>query len=231
MWESLSSQEWQALLLSVQVSLLAMGFVLPLALSLAYLLARRQFAGKALLSGLVHLPLVLPPVVTGVLLLFAFGRNGFIGRLLYDMFGMTFAFRWTGAALAAGIMALPLVVRPLRLSLEAVDTGLEEAAETLGARRARRFFTITLPLMMPGMIAAMVLGFAKAFGEFGATITFAANIPGETQTLALAIHTLLQVPAGETAVIRLTIIAIAISLIAVMASEWLNARLLRRLRS
>ncbi len=231
MWQSLSAQEWQALVLSVQVALAAMAFALPLAMVLAYLLARGRFVGKGLLSGLIHLPLVLPPVVTGLLLLFAFGRTGFAGRLLYDVFGITLAFRWSGAALAAGLMALPLIVRPIRLSLEAIDTGLEEAAQTLGARRLRQFLTITLPLMMPGILAAVVLGFARALGEFGATITFAANIPGETQTMSLAIHTLLQVPGGEPAVLRLTLVAVIVSLVAVMVSEWLNARLLQRMQT
>ncbi|MEC9067121.1 molybdate ABC transporter permease subunit [Altererythrobacter marinus] len=220
----LSPAEWEVIGLSLRVSLVAMAATLPLAYALAWLLARRRFPGKVLLDALVHLPLVIPPVVTGWLLLLAFGRNGPVGALLDRAFGLSLAFHWTGAALAAGVMALPLMVRAMRLSIEAVDRRLVAAARTLGASRWRAFRTITLPLSLPGILAGLVLGFARSVGEFGATITFAANIPGETRTLPLAIYTLLQTPGGEAAVTRLALIAVLLSLAALMASEWLVRR-------
>jgi molybdate transport system permease protein len=198
--------------------------MLPLAFAIAWLLARKRFAGMILLDALVHLPLVLPPVVTGWLLLLAFGSGGPLGRLLADVFGATVMFRWTGAAIAAAIMALPLMVRAIRLSLETVDRRLESAARTLGAGRLRTFLAITLPLSLPGLLAAMVLGFARSIGEFGATITFVSNIPGETRTLPLAIYTALQVPGSEAVVTRLAVISVLLSLGALMASELLVRR-------
>ena len=193
----LSADEWAVVALSLKVSLLAIGLTLPLAFALAWLLARTRLPGRMLLDALVHLPLVLPPVVTGWLLLLAFGRNGPVGGWLEATFGITVMFRWTGAALAAGIMALPLMVRAIRLSLDAVDRRLEGVARTLGARPWRVFFTITLPLCLPGVLAATVLGLARSLGEFGATITFVANIPGETQTISSAIYSLIQTPDGD----------------------------------
>jgi len=186
--------------------------------------ARKNFWGKALLDGLVHMPLVLPPVVTGYLLLISFGRRGPIGAFLADHFGIVFSFRWTGAALSCGVMGFPLLVRPIRLGIEAIDRKLEDAAATLGADRVWIFLTVTLPLAMPGLVAGMVLCFAKALGEFGATITFVSNIPGETQTISAAIYTLTQVPGGDAAAGRLVLVAIAISLAALVAAEWLARR-------
>ena len=216
---ALSPAEWTALALSVKVGLWSVAGVLPLAFALAYVLARGRFPGKALLDAVVHLPLVLPPVVTGFTLLLAFGRTGWAGILLDRVFGTTVLFRWTGAAIAAAIMALPLVVRAMRLSIEAVDRRLETAARTLGASRWRVFITITLPLSLPGVIAGAVLGFARSVGEFGATITFVSNIPGETQTLPLLINSLLQVPGGEAAALRLSGVAVALSLAALLVSD------------
>lgn len=215
---------WQAILLSLKVSLWATAVSLPLGVAVALLLARRRFPGHGLLNGLVHLPLVLPPVVTGYLLLVLFGRAGPLGGWLEDSFGIVLAFRWTGAALAAAVMAFPLMVRAIRLAVEAVDPGLEEAAATLGASRLRIFATVTLPLMAPGVIAGAVLAFAKAMGEFGATITFVAAIPGETQTIPSAIYGLLQVPGEEPAVARLVLVSVALALGAVFLSEWLARR-------
>jgi molybdate transport system permease protein len=220
----LSFEEWEIVALSLKVSVVAIFGSLPLAFALAWLLARGRFAGKILLDALVHLPLVLPPVVTGWLLLLAFGANGPAGRFLADVFGLTFMFRWTGAALAAAIMALPLMVRAMRLSLEAVDRRLEGAARTLGAGPWRTFFSITLPLTTPGVLAAIVLGLARSLGEFGATITFVSNIPGETRTLPLAIYSALQLPGGENLVTRLAIISVLLSLCALVASELLARR-------
>lgn len=220
----LSPDEWAVVALSLKVSLLAIGLTLPLAFALAWLLARTRLPGRMLLDALVHLPLVLPPVVTGWLLLLAFGRNGPVGGWLEATFGVTVMFRWTGAALAAGIMALPLMVRAIRLSLDAVDRRLEGVARTLGARPWRVFFTITLPLCLPGVLAATVLGLARSLGEFGATITFVSNIPGETRTLPLAIYTALQTPGGEAAVTRQALVSVALSLAALVASEWLARR-------
>lgn len=217
----LGPAEWAAVWLSLQVALVAIIFAMPLAIWVAHLLARKMFWGKQVLNALVHLPLVLPPVVTGYLLLVLFGTQGPLGAFFQSVFGITFAFRWTGAALAAGIMAFPLMVRAIRLSFEAVDAGLEDAASTLGASRWRVFRTVTLPLIWPGLLAGAVLGFAKALGEFGATITFVAAIPGQTQTIPSAIYGLLQVPGQEGGVITLVIIAIALSLGALLLSEWL----------
>ncbi|WP_064696436.1 molybdate ABC transporter permease subunit [Rhizobium aegyptiacum] len=223
----LSDEEWTAILLSLRVSIVAMLASLPLGILVALLLARGRFWGKSVLNGIVHLPLILPPVVTGFLLLILFGRRGPIGSLLEQYFGIVFSFRWTGAALACAVMAFPLMVRSIRLSIEAVDRRLEEAAGTLGAGPAWVFLTITLPLTLPGIIAGMILSFAKAMGEFGATITFVSNIPGETQTLPAAIYTFTQVPGGDAGALRLTLVAIVISMAALLASEFL-ARLAGR---
>ena len=220
----LSPDEWIAIELSLRIALVATLGALPFGLLTAWLLARRDFWGKALLDGLVHLPLVLPPVVTGYLLLIAFGRRGVVGAFLADHLGLVFAFRWTGAALACGVMGFPLLVRPLRLAIEAIDRRLEDAAATLGANRRWTFVTVTLPLALPGLIAGLVLCFAKALGEFGATITFVSNIPGETQTISAAIYTFLQIPNGDAAAGRLVIVAIVIALAALVASEWLARR-------
>ncbi len=220
----LGPEEWEIVLLSLKVSGVAVLLTLPPAFALAWALARARFPGKVLLDALVHLPLVLPPVVTGWLLLLAFGNNGPAGRCFEEWLGVTFMFRWTGAALAAAVMALPLMVRAMRLSIEAVDRRLESAARTLGATRARTFLTITLPLALPGLLAGMVLGFARSLGEFGATITFVSNIPGETRTIPLAIYGALQLPDGEAQVTRLALIAVALSLLALVASELLARR-------
>jgi molybdate transport system permease protein len=197
---------------------------LPFGLAVSMLLARREFWGKSLLNGVVHLPLVLPPVVTGYLLLIGFGRKGPIGSFLDQHFGIVFSFRWTGAALACAVMGFPLMVRAMRLSAEGVDRKLEAAAATLGANPAWVFLTVTLPLIMPGIIAGMILSFARSMGEFGATITFVSNIPGETQTLPSAIYTLTQVPGGDAGALRLTAISIAISMAALLLSEFLARR-------
>ena len=220
----LSPDEWVAIRLSLKIALVATVVALPFGIAVAWLLARRNFWGKALLDGLVHMPLVLPPVVTGYLLLISFGRRGPIGAFLADHFGIVFSFRWTGAALSCGVMGFPLLVRPIRLGIEAIDRKLEDAAATLGADRLWIFLTVTLPLAMPGLVAGMVLCFAKALGEFGATITFVSNIPGETQTISAAIYTLTQVPGGDAAAGRLVLVAIVISLVALVASEWLARR-------
>jgi molybdate transport system permease protein len=225
----LSPVEAAALELSLQVSFWAVMGSLPVAIALAYVLARGVFRGRALLAALVNLPLVLPPVVTGYVLLLLFGRHGPIGARLEAWFGIVLAFRWTGAALAAAVMGLPLMVRAIQLSLEAVDPGLEQAAAGLGAPRAAVFATVTLPLALPGLLAAALLGFAKSLGEFGATITFVSNIPGETQTLPIAIYSLLQVPGSDAAVLRLALLSIAVSLGGVLAAELVAGRLKRRL--
>ncbi len=225
----LSEVETDALLLSLKVACWSLLVALPLAVALGWVLARREFRGKLLVNAFLILPLVLPPVVTGFVLLLLLGREGWIGGWLHARFGIEIAFRWTGAAVAAGIMAFPLIVRPIRLSFEAVDRRLEQAAATLGAGPWRRFATIGLPLAMPGVLAGACLGFAKALGEFGATVTLVSNIPGETQTLSLAVYSLLQVPGEEGAVLRLTLIAIAVSVLAVVASEILARRARRRL--
>ena len=220
---SLTPDEWTAVELSLRIAVVATVVSLPFGIAIAWLLARKDFWGKALLDGVVHLPLVLPPVVTGYLLLITFGRKGLVGAFLAD-FGIVFSFRWTGAALACGVMAFPLLVRAIRLSFEAIDRRLEDAASTLGASRMWAFLTVTLPLALPGVIAGMVLAFAKALGEFGATITFVSNIPGETQTLSAAIYTFTQIPNGDAAAMRLVIIAIVIALAALVASEWFARR-------
>ncbi|MBT0668271.1 molybdate ABC transporter permease subunit [Novosphingobium profundi] len=221
---ALSPEEWQVVVLSLKVSVVAILADLPIAFALAWVLARGRFTGKVLLDALVHLPLVLPPVVTGWILLLTCGSNGPIGRFLLDTFDLGLIFRWTGAALAAAIMALPLMVRAIRLSLEEVDRRLESAARTLGAGPWRTFASVTLPLAMPGVMAAIVLGFARSIGEFGATITFASNIPGETRTLPLAIYTALQIPGGESDVARLAVISVLLSLAALVVSEMLTRR-------
>jgi molybdate transport system permease protein len=221
--------EWTAILLSIKVATVATLVATPLGIALAYVLARREFWGKSLLDALVHLPLVLPPVVTGYLLLLAFGRRGPIGEFLADNFGIVFAFRWTGAALSCGVMSFPLLVRPIRLSIEAVDRRLEQAAETLGAAPWRVFFTVTLPLALPGVLAGMVLGFAKAIGEFGATITFVSNIPGETQTISSAIYSLIQTPDGDTAALRLVVVSAVIAVAALIGAEVFARRATQRL--
>jgi molybdate transport system permease protein len=220
---SLTPEEWTAVALSLRIAVVATAVSLPFGLAVAWLLARKEFWGKALLDGVVHLPLVLPPVVTGYLLLIAFGRKGAVGSMLADI-GIVFSFRWTGAALACGVMAFPLLVRAIRLSFEAIDRRLEDAAATLGANRGWVFLTVTLPLALPGVIAGMVLAFAKALGEFGATITFVSNIPGETQTISAAIYTLTQIPGGDAAASRLVVVAIVIALAALIASEWFARR-------
>jgi molybdate transport system permease protein len=225
----LTPEEWQAVALSLRVSVWATVLSLPPGILVAYALARWRFPGKTLLNGLVHLPLILPPVVTGYLLLLTFGRSGAVGALLWDWFGITLAFRWTGAALAAAIMAFPLMVRAIRLAIEAVDPKLEQAAATLGANRAVVFATITLPLILPGVVAGAILAFAKAMGEFGATITFVANIPGQTQTLPSAIYAFLQVPGGDASALRLVLIAVAVAMAALIASEWLSRRVAKRI--
>jgi molybdate transport system permease protein len=230
-FSGLSPDEWSALRLSLKVSLVAALVTLPVALGLAFALARGRFRGKALLDGLVLLPLVLPPVVTGYVLLILLGRRGPIGAFLDQTFGIVFAFRWTGAALACAVMGLPLMVRTMRLAIEGVDRRLEAAAATLGANPAQTFFRVTLPLIWPGMLAGFVLGFAKAMGEFGATITFVANIPGETQTLPSAIYSLTQTPGGDAAAMRLTLVSIIVSLGAVLVSELLVRRAARRLEA
>src|SRR5918995_5375789 len=221
---SLTPDEWVAVTLSLRIAFVATVVALPFGLAVAWLLARKDFWGKTLLDGVVHLPLVLPPVVTGYVLLISFGRRGAVGSFLADTFGIVFSFRWTGAALACGIMGFPLLVRPMRISLEAIDRRLEDAAATLGASRTWVYLTVTLPLALPGIIAGMVLCFAKALGEFGATITFVSNIPGETQTLSAAIYTFTQVPGGDAAAIRLVLVAIVLSLIALILSEWFARR-------
>ncbi|MDF1776929.1 MAG: molybdate ABC transporter permease subunit [Rhizobiaceae bacterium] len=210
--------------LSLKIAATAMVFSIPIAFIVAWLLARHEFAGKSLVQALITLPLVMPPVVTGYMLLVLFGRNGYLGGLFHTL-GIQFAFHWTGAALAAAIMAFPLLVRPMRLSIEALDRGLEEAASTLGAKRLTRFVTITLPLVLPGVLAGAVLGFAKALGEFGATITFVSNIPGETQTLSLAIYSLLQSPSGDRTVMLMIAVSAFLAIGSVLVSEWIGRRM------
>jgi molybdate transport system permease protein len=225
---SLTPEEWTAVALSLRIAVVSTAVALPFGLAIAWLLARKEFWGKALLDGLVHLPLVLPPVVTGYLLLIVFGRKAPVGGFLADHLGVVFAFRWTGAALACGIMAFPLMVRAIRLSFEAIDQRLEDAAATLGANRLWVFVTVSLPLALPGVIAGMILSFARALGEFGATITFVSNIPGETQTISAAIYTLTQVPGGDAAALKLVVVAVIIALAALIASEWFVRRAGRR---
>jgi len=226
---TLTEPEMTALWLSLKVAGVAVIVTMPLAVWVAWILSRKSFFGKWLVEGIIHLPLVLPPVVVGYLLLLAFGRNGWIGGFLRDVFGVSIAFTWIAAAIAAGVMGFPLMVRAIRLAFDAVDTGVENAARTLGATRRRVFFTIALPLAAPGVVAGTVLGFARALGEFGATIAFAANIAGETRTLPLAIYTALQAPDGEDIALRLAIISAIVALIAVALSEWLNSRSRRQI--
>lgn len=223
----LGPEEWQALSLSLRVSLWATAASLPFGLLAAHALARWRFPGKALLNGLVHLPLILPPVVTGYLLLLTFGTKGPVGGFL-QQFGIVFAFRWTGAALAAAVMGFPLMVRAMRLSIEAVDPKLEQAAATLGAPRVWVFLTVTLPLILPGVIAGAILGFAKAMGEFGATITFVSNIPGQTRTLPSAIYAFLQVPGGDAAALRLVLVSVGVAMAALLVSEVVARRVADR---
>ncbi len=225
----LTPDEWNAVRLSIKVATVAMLASVPPGILIAYALARWRFWGKTVLNGLVHLPLVLPPVVTGYLLLLAFGRRGPAGAFLAEHFGIVFSFRWTGAALACGVMGFPLMVRAIRLSIEAVDRKLEAAAGTLGANPLWVFGSVTLPLILPGIIAGAILSFAKAMGEFGATITFVSNIPGETQTLPSAIYTFTQVPGGDAGALRLTLISIVISMLALVASEVLARRIGKRM--
>jgi molybdate transport system permease protein len=216
----MSENEWGIVVLSLKVALVGLAASLPVAVAVAFVLARKRFPGKMLFDALVHLPLVLPPVVVGFALLVLFGTKGPIGRLLEPL-GVVFAFRWTGAALAAAIMGFPLMVRAIRLAIEAVDTRLEVAARTLGARPGRVFFTVTLPLAWPGLVTGALLGFARALGEFGATITFVSNIPGETQTLPLAIYTLTQSPGQDEQALRLSVLSVLLALGALALSEWL----------
>ena len=220
----LDAAEWEIVALSLKVGGVAMLVTLPVAFALAWLLARVRFPGKVIVDAAIHLPLVVPPVVTGWLLLLAFGPNGPIGGWLQDWFGITVLFRWTGAAIAAGVMALPLMVRAMRISIEAVDRRLENAARTLGAGPWRVFWTLTLPLSIPGVLAGAVLGFARSIGEFGATITFVSNVPGQTQTLPLAIYSALQQPGADALVWRLSCVSVGLSLIALIASELLTRR-------
>lgn len=227
----LSPGEVEALRLSLKVGFWNLVIGLPLAVAVAWLLARRTFPAKELINGLVHLPLILPPVVTGYILLVLLGRRGPVGGLLDDWFGIVLAFRWTGAVVAAIVMAFPVMVRPIRLSMEAIDRRLESAAATLGASPLAVFFTVTLPLALPGIIAGGILGFAKGMGEFGATITFVSNIPGETRTLPIAIYTFIQVPGGELPALRLTLIAVVVSMAALVAAELLGRALARRIEA
>ena len=219
---SLSPEEWTAVGVSLKVALVATTVSLPIGVFTAFVLARWRFLGKTLLDGIVHLPLVLPPVVTGYVLLMSFGRHAPLGAFLADHFGIVFAFRWTGAALASGVMGFPLMVRAIRLSIDAVDRRLEAAAGTLGAHPLWVFAVVTLPLALPGVLVGAILCFAKALGEFGATITFVSNIPGQTQTISAAIYTLTQVPNGDLGALRLTLISVAIALTALVASEILQ---------
>jgi molybdate transport system permease protein len=226
--EGLSPEEWTAVRLSLKVAFVAMAASLLPGIAIAFLLERKRFWGRQALDVLVHLPLVLPPVVVGWFLLIGFGRRGPIGAFLAEQFGIVLSFRWTGAALACAIMGFPLLVRAIRLSIASVDRKLEDAAGTLGAHPAWVFLVVTLPLILPGIIAGMVLSFAKAMGEFGATITFVSNIPGESQTIPSAIYALTQVPGGESGAMRLTLVSIVISVGALWLSEWLARRVGRR---
>jgi len=226
---SLTALEVESLRLSLWVSGWAVIGSLPVGIGVAWVLARLRFPGKVLLDGLVYLPLVLPPVVTGYTLLVLMGKNGPLGSLLQKTIGLSFSFNWKGAALASAVMAFPLLVRAVRLSIEAVDQGLEAAARTLGAGPLRVFFTVTLPLILPGVLAGVILCFARSIGEFGATITFVSNIPGQTRTLPLALYTLTQVPSGEAAALRLCIISVLLSLLALVGSEIMARRLNQRL--
>ena len=226
---TLTAVETEALLLSLRVAFWAMTCSLPLGIAAAWLLARYEFPGKAVLDTIIHLPLVVPPVVVGYLLLVLLGRQGPLGGWLHDAFGITIAFTWKGAAVAAGVMAFPLVVRAIRLSIEAVDRRLESAARTLGAGPVAVFFTVTLPLAGSGIVAGAILGFARSLGEFGATITFVSNIPGETRTLPIALYSFTQVPGGEAAALRLVLVSVALAFAALLASEFLARRLRARI--
>jgi len=225
----ISETGWTAISLTLRIAVVATLVATPLGIAIAWLLSRRNFPGKIVVEALVHLPLVLPPVVTGYLLLLTFGRHGAVGQVLADL-GIVLAFRWTGAALACGIMGFPLLVRPIRISFEAIDLRLEQAATTLGASPWNVFVTVTLPLALPGIIAGMVMCFAKALGEFGATITFVSNIPGETQTISSAIYALIQTPNGDAAALQLIVVSVLISFAALMISEWFARRAVLRLR-
>jgi molybdate transport system permease protein len=225
----LSPEDWTAIALSLRIAVVATIVSLPFGIAIATLLARKDFWGKTLVEALIYLPLVLPPVVTGYLLLITLGRHAPVGALLADHFGVVFAFRWTGAVISCGVMAFPLMVRAIRLSIEAIDRKLEHAAATLGAGPFWNYVTITLPLALPGVIAGAMLAFARALGEFGATITFVSNIPGETQTISAAIYTLTQVPGGDAAALTLVVVAIIISVAALVASEWFARRATARL--
>ncbi len=227
---ALTPLESEALWLSLKVSTWSVAMSLPLGVATAWALGRGRFPGKALLDGLIHLPLVLPPVVTGYLLLVLLGRNGALGAWLHDNLGITLAFNWKGAAVAAAVMAFPLMVRAVRLSVEGLDRGLEQAARTLGAGRLRVFCTVSLPLMLPGLLTGAVLAFARSLGEFGATITFVSNIPGQTRTLPIALYSLVQTPGGEDGAFRLCVIAVLVSLVALVVSELLSRRLDMRLK-
>ncbi|EEY99411.1 molybdenum transport system permease protein ModB [Vibrio sp. RC586] len=225
----LTDYEWAALVLSLKVAGYATLWLLPIGIVLAWVLARTSFVGKGLIDSLVHLPLVLPPVVIGYLLLISMGRQGFIGQWLYQVFGLSFSFSWRGAVLACMVIALPLMVRSIRLSLESVDQKLEQAARTLGASPLRVFFTITLPLTLPGILTGVMLAFARSLGEFGATISFVSNIPEETQTIPLAMFTFLETPGSEMEAARLCVISIVIALGSLFTSEWLSRRMKHRL--
>ena len=227
----LSPDEWLAIELSLRVAFWSVCLNLPFALFFAWLLARRDFVGKTLVDGVIHLPLVLPPVVIGYVLLVVLGKKGLVGEWLYDVLGVTFAFKWEGAAIASAVMGFPLMVRAIRLSLEMVDQGLEQAALTLRAGPIRVFSTITLPLISPGILSGLILGFARSLGEFGATITFVSNIPGETRTLPLALYTYTQVPGGDVMAMRLTIIAIVLALLSLFISEFLARGIRKRLQA
>jgi molybdate transport system permease protein len=226
---NLTAQDWTAVALSLRIAVVATLAATPFGIALALVLARKDFWGKSLVDAIVHLPLVLPPVVTGYLLLITLGRRAPVGAFLADHFGIVFAFRWTGAVISCGVMSFPLMVRAIRLSIEAIDRRLEDAAATLGADPLWGFATVTLPLALPGIIAGMMLAFARALGEFGATITFVSNIPGETQTISAAIYTLTQIPGGDAAALHLVIVAVIISLAALVASEWFARRATARL--
>jgi molybdate transport system permease protein len=224
----MTPQEWEVVLLSLRVAAVSVLMSLPLALLVAYTLARGRFPGKTVLDAAVHLPLVLPPVVVGFALLALFGRQGPLGRVLEEWFGIVFAFRWTGAALASAVMGFPLMVRAIRLSLEAIDPRLETAARTLGGSPAWTFVSVTLPLALPGVITGVLLSFARGLGEFGATITFVSNIPGETETLPLAIYSLTQAPGGDAQALKLSLVAVALSAAALAVSQFLTTRHSRR---
>jgi molybdate transport system permease protein len=228
-FDALTSSELEALRLSLKVAGVSVFASLPVGFAIAWVLARHRFSGKTLLDAVIHLPLVLPPVVIGYVLLVLFGRRGPIGQWLDENFGIVFAFRWTGAALACALMGLPLLVRAIRQSLESIDRRLESAAATLGAGRAWVLASVTLPLAIPGIVTGMLLSFARSLGEFGATITFVSNIPGETQTLPLAIYTYTQVPGGDPQAMRLCVISVLLSLAALLASEWMVRRANRRI--